>query len=231
MSAFQIKAIAIVCMIIDHLGVFLFPQIFWLRLVGRIAFPLFAWLIANGAHYTHDMRSYLKRLFIFALISQIPFTLATQQISGPTIFYLNIFFTLFLGLSAIYVIKTQSNKWLWLISTLAAAGIADLVQSDYGAAGVLSIVAFYLFFENIWYMAVAQMLIMGALPWLTLYILQQTFYLPLEYMYLTSSFEYFGLLALVFIFFYNKKPGWKDGHLLYAFYPLQFIVFFLLKVV
>jgi hypothetical protein len=51
MNAYQIKWIAILTMVIDHLGLFFFPQVIWLRIVGRLSFPLFAWLIANGATF------------------------------------------------------------------------------------------------------------------------------------------------------------------------------------
>ncbi|MDE2188783.1 MAG: hypothetical protein KGJ35_03605, partial [Patescibacteria group bacterium] len=209
-------------------GAFLFPQIILLRIIGRLAFPLFAWLIANGAYYTHDIKSYLKRLFIFALISQIPFTLANLMIGQPLL-YLNVFFTLLLGLLTIYVIQKYPNKWLWLATALVAAGAADLIHSDYGAAGVLSVVMFYLFREKFVYMAISQVFILGILPWLANYILLQTFYLPLMSFYMTSSYEWYGLIALLFIFLYNKKPGWKDHHLLYWIYPVQFIVFYLLR--
>src|SRR5207244_4281126 len=97
----QIKILAIICMIIDHVGLFFFPEYTLFRIVGRIAFPLFAWLIANGAHFTRNIRAYLTRLFALAVISQLPFTLANQQIGAPLL-YLNVVFTLSLGLLAIW---------------------------------------------------------------------------------------------------------------------------------
>ena len=81
MTVFHLKIIAILTMTIDHVGFFFFPDIEVLRIIGRLSFPLFAWLIANGAYHTKNMHAYLVRLFIFALISQVPFSLAFRLIS------------------------------------------------------------------------------------------------------------------------------------------------------
>ena len=69
MSSFVLKLIAIITMLIDHIGAVLYPEIRWLRLIGRIAFPIFAYLVAEGFYKTSDIKKYLKRLFIFALVS------------------------------------------------------------------------------------------------------------------------------------------------------------------
>src|SRR5258706_7044420 len=107
LTVFDIKIIAIITMIIDHVGEFFFPQFFLLRVVGRLSFPLFAWLIANGAHHTKNINVYLKRLFIFAVISQIPLSVANFQLD-PRLWYLNVLFTLFLGLFALeFIRKTE----------------------------------------------------------------------------------------------------------------------------
>src|SRR6266480_5550777 len=135
MNAFQIKIIAIVVMIIDHMGLFFFPQFFFLRLIGRLAFPLFAWLIANGAYHTHDINKYLQRLYFFALISQIPFLLANRLID-PHFAELNVFCTLFLGLCAIVLIQ-KTSKWVhWLFITIVFGLIAQALQADYDGFGV-----------------------------------------------------------------------------------------------
>src|SRR5205085_4973530 len=97
MTTFQIKLIAIIAMVIDHIGLFFFPHILLLRIIGRLAFPLFAWLIANGAHHSKNPTKYLTRLFLFALLAQIPFILINRLID-PSFWELNVLFTLFLGL-------------------------------------------------------------------------------------------------------------------------------------
>src|SRR5882724_7582394 len=99
MTAFTIKIIAIITMIIDHIGLFFFPTVPELRLIGRLSFPLFAWLIANGAYHTHNIRLYLKRLVICAIVSQVPFIMVNKHLDSD-IWLLNVVFTLSIGLVA-----------------------------------------------------------------------------------------------------------------------------------
>ena len=101
LSGFALKIIAILTMLTDHIGAGLFPSQIWLRMVGRLAFPIFAFLICEGFYHTRDIKRYAVRLGIFAIISEIPFNLLHS-------YYLfdpgaqNIFFTLLIGLSTIY---------------------------------------------------------------------------------------------------------------------------------
>ena len=69
----MLKFIALVVMLIDHIGAKLLPQFFILRIIGRLSFPIFAYLVAVGAKRTRDLDIYISRMLIFALISQIPF--------------------------------------------------------------------------------------------------------------------------------------------------------------
>jgi len=81
MSVFALKLVAMASMLSDHIGVFLYPQLIskpvyiWLRAFGRMAFPIFAFLIVNGYQKTHDVKKYFTRLTAFAVISQIPYAL------------------------------------------------------------------------------------------------------------------------------------------------------------
>lgn len=214
MTAFDIKLIAILTMVIDHIGLFFFPNVILFRVIGRLAFPLFAWLIANGAYHTKNINIYLKRLFIFALISQIPYLLANQQID-PNFSQLNIFFTLFLGLLAIKVIKQTKNKKLWVCIALTTSLFGELMSVSYGAFGVLSIIFFYIFFKDFKKMALAQSLL------IFVYLFKAPPIL-LAYINLVS------LGSLAFIYFYNKKEGPKAKYLFYIFYPAQYLVIWLL---
>lgn len=223
MTSSHIKIIAIVTMVIDHIGLFFFPHLIILRYIGRIAFPLFAWLIANGAYHTRDIKKYASRIFILALVSQIPFIVANQRI-GSSPFYLNVLFTLFLGLLAIYTIKKITNKFLWLPIALGYAEIANLLHTDYRAAGVLSIVAFYVFFKNKKLMIVSQTLLFLVLPYIT-FLIEQAKKINLSTIYMDSDIEMYGLLGLFFIFLYkNKKETPTMKYFFYVFYPLQYIV-------
>ncbi len=220
MSAFTIKIIAILLMIVDHVGAFLFPQALLLRGIGRLSFPLFAWLIANGARHTKNINLYLGRLYIFALISQIPYVLAhtSANITSPGF---NVLFTLFLGLVAIKFVKENGSKFAqaWVIIFCALA--AQLIWSDYGLLGVLSIVFFYLFFDNFKLLLISQIIVYFVIWFLLIgmkvFCLNQV-----------TALEPLALLSLVFVYSYNHKPGPRAKYLFYVFYPLQFVVFYLL---
>jgi hypothetical protein len=216
MNASHIKWIAIITMFIDHIGLFFFPNIYWFRVIGRLAFPLFAWLIANGAKHTHDSIEYLKRLYIFALISQIPFFLASR-LFDPHFSNLNVLCTLFFGLSAIFVIQKTQDWRVRLVTILVFIILAQFLQTDFGGFGVAVIVCFYLFFDNFRQLVIAQTLLYFA-----------NFFLFAPNM--LGHIEPIGLLSLAFIKFYNNQPGLSAKYLFYIIYPLQFVLFyFLLK--
>ena len=107
----SLKIVALICMLIDHAGATLFPQCDILRSIGRVSFPLYAFLLAQGCKHTHSMERYLLGLGIFALISEIPYDLAF----GNSINFLdqtNIFYTLFLSAACVYIydsIKKQKT--------------------------------------------------------------------------------------------------------------------------
>ena len=89
MSVFVMKLLAVASMLVDHTAIFLYPHFIakplyvWLRAVGRLAFPIYAFLIVNGFEKTHDVKRYLTRLVAFAAISQIPYTLASHANQFP----------------------------------------------------------------------------------------------------------------------------------------------------
>jgi hypothetical protein len=227
MNTFIIKLIAITAMIIDHIGLFFFPHIFIFRVIGRLSFPLFAWLIANGATHTKNITGYAIRLLLLALISQIPFALANLQINtSPG--ELNVVFTLFLGLIAIIVMRKTPRKSFRLLAIIVAVVVSNVLSTDYGAAGILSIVSFYLFYNNFGKMLISQILILFIFPYLTLF-LEYLYHVRLAIYYLDSSYEFFGIFSLFFIANYNKKLGWGIKYLFYLFYPLQYVLILLIK--
>ncbi len=226
MSTFQIKILAILTMVIDHVGLFFFPQHHILRIIGRISFPLFAWMIANGAYHTNNIEQYLQRLFLLALLSQIPFTLANQIIGSP-LFYLNVVFTLFLGLLAIYLIKKTNSAFLWILTTLSCGILANIIHSDYGAAGVFSVVAFYIFYKNKPMTILTQTILLFIIP-AGILLAEMSQRINLSTYYMDSSSEKIGLFALLPILLYNNKEGPKMKQLFYIFYPLQYILIYLM---
>src|SRR5574343_1078786 len=99
---FFLKLVAIITMIIDHVGAIFFPHIWWFRLIGRLCFPLFGYLLATGFDKTSNKFNYALRLGIFAIISQYFYNLAFH----PTYLVLNIFATLFVAFIILLILTT-----------------------------------------------------------------------------------------------------------------------------
>jgi len=124
-----VKWVAIVTMTIDHVGATLYPQYEVLRIIGRIAFPLFNYLLVLGFESTRNVENYLIRLFLFALISQVPFYLAFGMEPFES---LNIFFTLFAGLAFIYFYQKKN-----VLLTLFPVLVSGFLNFDYGIYGII----------------------------------------------------------------------------------------------
>jgi len=134
-----LKWIAIITMTVDHVGVMLYPEFTVLRFIGRFSFPLFAYLLILGIENTRNIRYYFTRLFIFALISQVPFFLALDY--GP-FDSLNIFFTLSSGLLFIYFFKKSS------VFVLVPVFASLVLPFNYGIYGIAVIGCIFILKEN-----------------------------------------------------------------------------------
>lgn len=223
MTTFQIKLLAITSMIIGHIGLFFFGDPLLMYAAGRLAFPLFAWLVANGAIHTKNTESYLKRLLIFAFISQVPYILVNRFLN-PNYWTLNILFTLFLGLLAITITKNKSLPIKIFILVMFFMG-GYLLQVDYGGLGILSIAAFYYFFSSKLKIIISQFIIFSFINLALLFsVLSQLPKLDTNLLY----FIPYGILSLIPIFRYTGKQGKKMKYLFYVFYPLQYVVFFII---
>ena len=134
-----LKLIACVTMLLDHMGAVLFPEQLWLRIIGRIAFPIYCFLLAEGAHYTKNPIRYGLRLLIGLLLAEIPFDLVH---GGLSFHQQNVMFTLLLGFLAILSVKhlSGSMRLLALLPIIAA----ELLRTDYGAMGVFMILMFFI---------------------------------------------------------------------------------------
>lgn len=144
LSSNILKSIACISMFIDHFGIVFMENNRLMRAMGRLAFPIFAFLIVQGLFHTSDIRKYIVRLGLFAVVSEIPFDLAMHD----TLWYpgaQNIFFTLAAGLFAIYALESRGPIGRWRVEiALAAALLSEFLRFDYGMAGVGVIVLFYL---------------------------------------------------------------------------------------
>lgn len=207
MSSFSLKIIAIICMLIDHIGFMFFPNLNILRAIGRLALPLFAFQIGIGFKNTKSKEKYILRMIIFTLISQYPFWLFAKTAIPNIDFSLNVGATLTLGLLALYCIEKFKNKFLKIIIPLLIIAIAFFVPMDYGWYGVLTIILFYIFNQN--------------------KVLTFSSYLAtlLSYMtYKNSLFAWPSIFSLIPIFMYNGQKGKNIKYLFYIFYPLHMLI-------
>lgn len=246
MTAFQLKIIALITMLIDHIGA-LFSLPFYLRCIGRISFPLYAFLIAEGCKYTKNIKKYLFRIGIFALISEIPFDLAFQKSFLKINFFssTNIFYTLFLGILSIYVYKkfkeTYKHIFPAFICIIIIAALANLLTTDYGAFGVILIFLIYYVKQKKY-----QIIVMAiGFIFQYLYTIKTIFYTMLAYLnkifninnnFLDFRLNFdnimlfgFNMLPLIFIYLYNNKKGRNVKWLFYVFYPLHLFILYLIS--
>ena len=139
LTAAHLRILALFLMLLDHVSAALFPGSLWMRCLGRLAFPIFAFQAAEGYHHTRDFRGYCKRLALFAVISEIPFNLL---LSGSPFFpqHQNVMLTLLLGLLCCRAY--DSRNWLTMVLWLL---VGAFIRCDYGAAGVWTVLTFHAF--------------------------------------------------------------------------------------
>ena len=228
MSVFDLKLIAILFMLLDHIAAYLFPDLVGLRIVGRLSFPLFGWLIANGYRHTSDVNRYLIRLLIFAFISQIPFALVSGSMSEP-LSSLNIFFTLWLGLSTIVLLDRFTSLPARIICVGLGMALGWILPVDYGAAGVLSIIAFHLSFKRYWLMFGLQLLIFSL--FFTLPLLVDLAQMPGLVAHPVRLWQPLAAASVLFIALYNGRRGYPMKYLFYLFYPAHLLLLYWLQYV
>ncbi len=233
-SGSTLKLIAVVTMLIDHVGaVVVLRMILFnadksgmvgmipydgllqaytiMRYLGRIAFPIYCFLLVEGFQKTGNKARYALRLGVFALISEIPFDLAFSS-TILEFAYQNVFFTLFIGLLtmiAMEVVQSRLEKpvqYLFLLLIPAAGALlAEGMNTDYGATGVICIMILYLFRGN-----KAAQITAGCCAFL---------------------WEVTAPLAFIPIGFYNGRRGLKLKYVFYLFYPLHLLILYLICVV
>lgn len=220
MTAFALKMIAIITMFIDHFGYFINNGKFSAyNYIGRLAFPIFAFQITQGYIHTSNFKKYFLRLFIFALISQIPFYLFFHSFLHLDV-GLNIFFVLVLGLLCIYLYDKSPSKILVLPIVALICYMGEFLKVDYGYWGILLIFMFYFTKDNKILMSI---LFFGMC--LLKYIAP---------IFLTSSIDIQNILLALFTFItivpillYNGKLGLKTKKLLYVFYPGHLLLLYI----
>lgn len=231
LSSSTLKLIAIVSMLIDHVGAAILENIMYynyydlsvevynnlvyvdniLRSIGRIAFPIFCFLLVEGFFKTRNVKKYMRNLLIFSIVSEVPFDLAFSRtlISWN---HQNVFFTLFLGISALAILNWSltlyKNKKIGLviysvlsvIAVVASMALAFYMRTDYNAIGVAIIIILYAFRKNRYVQSV-----LGAASF--------TWEMPAPF-------------AFIPIILYNGKRGLNLKYFFYAFYPVHLLILY-----
>ena len=225
MSSFILKIIAIITMFCDHFGDIFIGHLSAFNIIGRIAFPIFAFQIAVGYKHTKNIKKYALRLIIFALISQIPFSIF-KYIMGNSVFDLNVCFTLLLGLLTLLIFEKVDDKFFKYLYIFIILLIAHFANVDYGAWGVFLIFFIYLFCPKVSNLPMKRIikLIIFIAGFLLLCILEYISYLgSLPTMFLMAVIL-FSFLPSIFMLLYNGKKGYSLKYLFYLFYPVHLIV-------
>lgn len=231
LSAAALHILAMAFMLMDHLWATLLPAQEWLTCVGRIAFPIFAFMAVEGYFYTHNLKKYLLRMLIFAVISEVPFDL----MYGGTWFYpvhQNVIWTLMMGLVGIHLMETVRKKKSIFVYILVSAIVVilggllgTLSMVDYYGMGVLTVFIFYFFRGRKWWCLLGQML---ALYWVNVELLGGLMYpIRLFGMELELCQQGLALLALLPIWLYRGRQGYHSKpfqYFCYAFYPIHMLV-------
>lgn len=221
MNSYHLKLIAIITMLIDHIGAVLVPSnttlYLVLRCIGRLAFPIFVFLLVEGFYHTKDVKKYLLRLGAFALLSELPFDLAFYgKILEFT--HQNIFFTLFLGLACMYLmsrVEVAFRENMVLMNLFRALLLllfclfAYYLKTDYDYRGVLLIIGFYLLRGNKVLLTAILLFVSG---------------------YLLGYINGLATFAMVPIAFYNGKKGKSIKYAFYIFYPAHLLVLAFIKI-
>ncbi len=231
LSAAALHILAMAFMLMDHLWATLLPAQEWLTCVGRIAFPIFAFMAVEGYFHTHNLKKYLLRMLIFAVISEVPFDL----MYGGTWFYpvhQNVIWTLMMGLVGIHLMETVRKKKSTFVYILVSAIVVilggllgTLSMVDYYGIGVLTVFIFYFFRGRKWWCLLGQML---ALYWVNVEMLGGLMYpIRLFGMEFELCQQGLALLALLPIWLYRGRQGYHSKpfqYFCYAFYPIHMLV-------
>lgn len=211
-----LKSIACLTMLLDHIGAVFVPGYYTyyiLRIIGRISFPIYCFLLAEGVYFTRNPRKYALRLVLGAVAAEIPFDLAFY--GRLTLENQSVMLTLLLGFAALEVLE-KLPIWAGVPATAVLALAAEWLNTDYGAWGVALIVAFSILRQRpIWQRVLVVTLILLAMDSIGVPFLGG---IPIEL---------FALLAFLPIWLYSgKKAGWGRGaqFLFYSFYPIHLLL-------
>lgn len=213
LSQEALKAIACMTMLLDHIGATMVRG-YPLRVVGRIAFPIFCFLMAEGAYYTKNPQKYCLRLVIGMLLSELPFDLAFRL--KPTWEYQSVMVTLLLGFLVVEVIQNTKYDLLKLLAVGVGFALAELANTDYGGCGVLLVVLFSQTRGKLW----LQTVLLAMFAWMTDSFRIQVLGVPIP-------IEMFAVFAMIPIALYSGRKTTSSKAVqwgFYLFYPVHLTV-------
>ncbi len=220
MTSFVIKIFACITMILDHIKYAIpFTENFVTVYLGRVSFPLFAFLVSEGYDHTKDLKKYYKRLLIFGIISQIPFMLFRTLVGEWKL--LNIMFTLLLGLFCITSFEKEKRKWISIPTIIALIVLGEIIKVDYGWFGVISVFVIHVLKNKKITLVISYFGITIAFY----YSLIQNQIFALNGMF----YILWTIASMIFILMYNGKEGKKLKKFFYWFYPIHMLILYLLS--
>lgn len=221
-----LKIIALISMTIDHIGYILFPEVIWLRAVGRVAFPIYAFFIAEGCKYTKNKLKYFLLIFVLGVVCQV----VSYLFAGQTT--LNILLTFSLSISLIYLLtwlkksilqnSTKQTILAWILLIICIAGTYlltsdtisfSIIDVDYGFWGIMLPVVASLS-DNKY----IKMLLFSA----CLAILCCRYW----------AVQWFSLVSVALLLCYNGTRGRHNiKYLFYIYYPVHIVVIYLIALI
>ena len=220
MSSFVIKIIAAVSMLIDHMGLLLFPQYGIMRILGRLAFPLYAFCIAEGFYYTRDRKRYFLQIFVLGLLCQIVYFIADGSMCLGVLIAFSMSILLMWALDEVKKALaakdgTMKAAAIFVLSLAAVAALCHFMTVDYGFVGILlPVLAFAS--DKKWVRLGLFSLGLAALC----AVIQVSGGLDVQW---------WAMAALPLLALYNGKPGkYRMKYFFYIFYPAHLAVLYLI---
>jgi hypothetical protein len=237
-SSSGLHILAMMLMLCDHLWATVIPGNNWLTCIGRIAFPIFAFMLVEGYFHTRSVKRYALRLLLFALISEIPFNL--MLVSAPLYpFHQNVLWTLLIGLWMIHLNEKAKATGIMKVRLPVAAGtlflgyvLGIISFSDYNGAGVLMVLVFYFFRDRTPLSIAAQL---AGMYYINFEMLKGLSY-QVELFGATRFIpqQGFAILAMIPILLYRGRKGYSAKwfqYLCYGFYPAHMLLLWLIRAV
>ena len=215
-DAFDLKLIAITAMAVDHIGALIYPEALWLRVIGRLAMPIIAFLLVEGYHHTRHLGRYMLRLLIFAVLAQPVYRMVFPH-------GLNILFDLLVGLCVIWLVERIRSRWLVAALLLAISIAGFYITLDWWHLGILMIFVFHATRGRFGWTAAA----LGGLLLANAGFFAVVSARTGDPSYQLINFINLGcMLALPLLSRYNGQRGRDLRYLFYTFYPAHLLIIY-----